>query len=473
MMKTLYFLALSLFVTGTLSAQTVYFSDDFDPLGGGLTQNNLWTTQVVTASTSVYDWYHGDFSGDAYAKISNFNGTTITYEPMESWLISPVINLSTATAPNLNFNNVKRFPGTDAAVLLSTDYDGSSAPSSATWIDVTSSLNMDSDDASWSFVNSGSVDIASSITASPSTVYLAFQYVGGSSDGSTYQIDDVIIQEGTVVPPTIAIYDIQYTLDPGGVSTMNGSNVTALKGIVTAQSAGAFNVNDRGYWLQDGTGPWHGIFVLDSVNAPAIGDSVLLDGNVNENFSQTIVRNITSYAVLNSGNTLPAASAIATDSVNQEKYEGVLVTVNANCTNPSLGFGQWELNDGTGAAIIDDVMYEYLTPVMSTSYMVTGPVYYTFTEYKILPRGAVDVSISSGVEEISGLTNLYPNPATDKLTFSSNENGTVEVLNLMGEIVNSKSVVNGVNQLDVSVLSAGIYIVRLQGSSVSVKVIVQ
>ena len=75
-MKTRYLLGLFLIISGGLSAQTSYFSDDFDPIGGGLTQNNLWTTQVVSASTSGYDWYHGDFSGDAYAKVSNYNNTT-------------------------------------------------------------------------------------------------------------------------------------------------------------------------------------------------------------------------------------------------------------------------------------------------------------------------------------------------------------------------------------------------------------
>ena len=257
------------------------------------------------------------------------------------------------------------------------------------------------------------------------------------------------------------VYNIQYTTDPGGFSPFNGTDVTNLKGIVTAESSGAFNADERGYWIQDGSGAWHGIFVRDSINNPAIGDSVLIDGNVNENFNQTIIRNVTSFNVLNSGNTLPNSPIIATDSVNLEKYEGVLVTTEyAACTNPSMGFGQWEINDGTGPALIDDIIYSYPSPLLGTQYRVTGPVYYSYSEYKILPRAAIDVEVFAGIEEINSISKLFPNPAKDLLMIESSSNGQVEVVDMAGRIVLQTTIAVGMNQLNISSLDSGSYLLR-------------
>ncbi len=659
-MKTFYTALITCLFFGGVSSQT-YFSDDFEPstgAGGSLTNNNAWTTQVVSASTSGYDWYHDDFSSDAFARVSNYNSGTSTNEAMETWLISPVIDLSSASMPVLSFNNMKRFSGTDIKVNLSTNYTGSGAPSSGTWTDITSNCTMDVNTGSWSFVSSGDVDLTAGIAASPSTVFLAFQYVGGTSDGSTYQIDDVVIQEGPTSVPTVPIYDIQFTTapsgtspydgqnvntggivtavvnsgsdigyfiqnasgawngvyvddavnapsrgdsvvisglvqenfsftqltaltsfnnvssgnpepaasgvstgavnsedyesvlvqtsaatctnptvgfgqwaifdgstdtclvddviysfspalgnsydvtgpvwysyseykllprdaadivgaslaqtiyniqfttDPGGFSPLNGANVSGVKGIVTAESSGAFNTNDKGYWLQDGSGPWHGIFVWDTINTVSIGDSVIIDGNVNENFNQTIIRNVSSFNILNSGNSLPTSPVIATDSVNNEKYEGVLITTEyATCTNPSLGFGQWEINDGSGAALIDDVIYSYPSPLSGTMYRVTGPVYYSFSEYKILPRAAVDVDIFASIKEQSVISNLYPNPATEMIVIEMTTLGELLILDISGKVVQEQYLYEGKNGVEIGQLSTGTYIAKIKGRS--------
>jgi len=653
-MKTLYSTILACMFFGGATGQ-IYFSDDFEPgpgSGGSLTNNNAWTTQIVVASTSGFNWMHDDYSGDAFAEVSNYNTSTSSNEVLQTWLITPVIDLSSATMPVLNFNNMKRFAGDDLVVNISTDYSGSGSPLSATWTDITGSCTMDVNTGSWAFVNSGDVDLTTAVSGGPSTVYLAFQYTGGVSDGSTYEIDDVLIQEGPTSVPSVTIYDIQYTTsptgtspydgqvvstggivtavvnnggdigyfiqsgsgawngiyvddatntpvrgdsvsvtgmaqenfnftritavstfnnlssgnpeptpwsvstievnyedyegvlvrttsaectnpsigfgqwaiydgsdtclvddiiysyaavlgnlydvtgpvwfsysefkllprdaadisgaslqftiyniqyttDPGGFSPFNGTDVTGLKGIVTAESSGAFNSNDQGYWMQDGSGEWHGIFVWDTINTPSIGDSVVIDGNVNENFNHTIIRNITSYSVLNSGNTLPSSPVIATDSVNQEKYEGVLVTTEyAACTNPSLGFGQWEIDDGTGPVLIDDVIYSYPSPLLGTQYRVTGPVYYSYSEYKILPRAAVDVEIFSGIDEVNSISGLFPNPASKFVMIETITKSQIEVLDMHGRIVLEFFVSSGSNYLDISELQSGSYILR-------------
>jgi hypothetical protein len=165
---------------------------------------------------------------------------------------------------------------------------------------------------------------------------------------------------------------------------------------------------------------------------------------------------------------------IATDSVNLEKYEGVLVTTEyAACTNPSLGFGQWEVDDGTGPVLIDDVIYSYPSPLLGTQYRVTGPVYYSYTEYKILPRAAVDVEVFAGINELSSISGLFPNPASNLLTIETTAQGQIEVLDMFGRIVSGSLVSIGLNYLDISELSPGTYLLRCKDGSGIVRFIVE
>jgi hypothetical protein len=55
----------------------------------------------------------------------------------------------------------------------------------------------------------------------------------------------------------------------------------------------------------------------------------------------------------------PAATVVSTAAAGSEAYEGVLVQVeNAVCTDPDLGFGEWEVNDGSGPGRVDDLSYD-------------------------------------------------------------------------------------------------------------------
>ena len=61
-------------------------------------------------------------------------------------------------------------------------------------------------------------------------------------------------------------------------------------------------------------------------------------------------------------------------------------------TNADLGFGEWSLDDGSGPAMVDDQMYA-TSPVVGGNYTVTGPLNYSFSNYKVEPRDAEDFII--------------------------------------------------------------------------------
>lgn len=272
------------------------------------------------------------------------------------------------------------------------------------------------------------------------------------------QIDSAVIAVST--PTVVSIYDIQYTTDPGGNSPYNNTNILT-GGIVTA-------THSTGYFIQSGSGPWRGIFVFNNSNTPQRGDSVTFNAQVTEYFNMTQLQNVTNFNIVSSGNPLPAESVVNTQTAGTEPYEGVLVKVNnATCTNPSAGFGEWTLNDGSGAVNADDLLFTY-TPTLNTVYTVTGVVYYSFGTYKILPRDINDIQTTSGTDEITNTNfKLYPNPTNSILNieisdYTLHENDLqVKLYDVTGKEVYTSVINKQKLNLDLSYLEKGIYFIQI------------
>lgn len=443
-MKKLYTL---LFSIAAIAGHSQYLDKDWEDLSllsGG------WTQQIEVDTTQ---WRLGTVAGN-YARISNWDGMNV---PAEAWLISPVMDLVTAgaTNPELTFDNTYRFAGPVLELYVSTDYDGTSLPSvSGTWTNLSSLVNWDTDGTGWTFVGSGAIDLTAYISA---TTYLAWRYTGSASDGSTWEIDNVLVDEAAGPAPTTTIYDIQYTTASPADSPYNGMTVTT-GGIVTAAAA-------SGYWIQEATGMWRGVYVFDGFNTPAEGDSVIIEADVDEFNGVTELTNVTTFNVISSGNALPTASDIITDTTNIEPYEGVLVRAGfANCTNPSAGFGQWIINDGSGELFIDDMMFGY-TASMGTQYRVTGPLHYSFNEWKVEPRDIADIEVGTGIGAIDpSAISIYPNPAMDQVMIDVTEEligSHIRIVSVDGREVINTPLNSTMTSIDVSRLDAGVYSVLI------------
>lgn len=188
------------------------------------------------------------------------------------------------------------------------------------------------------------------------------------------------------------IFAIQNTAAPSGDSPLLG-NIVTTTGIVTAVVLNGPNAGT--FFIQDGAGPWNGLYIYESGTPVAIGDDVSVTGEVLEFNNTTELGSVTNITINSSGNTLPAASVISTLTANTEDYEGVLVQVqSATATNvgATLGFGLWTVDDGSGDIQVDDDIFPYAnTAVLSNIYSVTGPVQYSFGTFKILPRDINDI----------------------------------------------------------------------------------
>ena len=155
---------------------------------------------------------------------------------------------------------------------------------------------------------------------------------------------------------------IQDTTGTGSGDSPFIDQVVTVEGIVSAE-IWAFGSS---YYIQDGSGPWSGVMVYDGGRENAYGDSIRITGTVTEYYGLTEITNVTEYVKLDSGKTVEPSvvttGEIGTDGINAEAYEGVLVQVkDAEITNPDLGYGEWEINDGSGACVVDDAADYYFT----------------------------------------------------------------------------------------------------------------
>lgn len=146
---------------------------------------DAWTAYDVTGGQS---WYIDTFNAaDPVARMSGFSGGAQTNE---DWLISPAIDLSSATAPVLNFENVKRYSGADLEVFMSTNYAGGD-PNLATWTPLT--VTLDTNTGSWSsWTDSGDIDVSAAVGGN---LFVAFKYTSDTSDAATWQVDAVQVRE--------------------------------------------------------------------------------------------------------------------------------------------------------------------------------------------------------------------------------------------------------------------------------------
>jgi len=147
--------------------------EDLDIFSGG------WTNQIVTGVA----WTLGEYGN--YAQCTNYdNGNTTT----ESWYISPSFDFSGYTSPFISFRTAWGYFGAEIEVFYSTDYDGTSLPATATWTDLNPTLYTGSN--FWTWTDSGELTLPTE-----ASVYVGFKYTGSSSDGRTWEIDNIVIDD--------------------------------------------------------------------------------------------------------------------------------------------------------------------------------------------------------------------------------------------------------------------------------------
>lgn len=130
----------------------------------------------------TYIWKHDTYKGKSYMKASAFANNTKFAS--ESWLVSPVIDLTKTTAPELSFSNAANFFSEGFSCAVKVKEEGA-----ADWADLT--LINQPEGKNWNFVDT-SADMKA---YKGKKVQLAFVYVSTENAAGTWEVKDVKITD--------------------------------------------------------------------------------------------------------------------------------------------------------------------------------------------------------------------------------------------------------------------------------------
>lgn len=318
------------------------------------------------------------------------------------------------------------------------------------------------------------------------------------------------------------IVDIQFN-PQGGSSLVENADVT-VAGVVTATG----QANDLGsvFMQQPGEDAWAGIQLVGSDIADLEqGDSVEVRGTVEENFGFTRL-SVIEVTELATGVALPEPVVVDADSFPSytryaEQYEGMLVrfenpedgkgmyVVNDNADGPNNNFAEWVIGNSTlsdqGVRVLSgrgdgSLNFGYINDstwiteqgaitvpvcvvsVLDTMESLSGIMFYSFGNFKLLPRNTDDMVDFSGANCPDGIatdttTNVaaplaqsfrvYPNPAQGQLTVehqvAAPQGLSLQLLDLTGRQVRAlRSAPHGDRStFNLEGLSSGLYLLRV------------
>jgi len=174
------------------NSEVTIFNKDFND--NSLTSGG-WTSQSISGAGQI--WYtttHTGYTDGYYVKMSGYDSGAGTNNTNEDWFISPSINFDDYTDESLSFVTAMKQYGTDNtfSVFILENYDGTSNPNTATLNDITSLVTLSSGD--YNFTASGDIDVS----GYDGVVYLAFKYTSGTSDGRTWEVEDIIMTANAI-----------------------------------------------------------------------------------------------------------------------------------------------------------------------------------------------------------------------------------------------------------------------------------
>lgn len=138
-------------------------------------------------------WYGSEYSGNKYVRVSAYNSNA---NEVIVWLISPAIDITTASNPYLIFKTDDGYDnGATLEALVSTDYNGGSDPWNYTWTVLPATISSGHTSGFGPFISSGEVSLSGHVSAQ---TYIAFRYTGadpatGTKKTTTYDVDNVIV----------------------------------------------------------------------------------------------------------------------------------------------------------------------------------------------------------------------------------------------------------------------------------------
>ncbi len=314
----------------------------------------------------------------------------------------------------------------------------------------------------------------------------------------------------------LRIFDIQYSGNGTGESVFEGQTVT-VRGFITAARRDC----DLEYvYLQDPNDTiFAGIALIPNQDLDNVyrDQEIQVTGQVQETFGVTYL-NVDSYIGLNNTQTIMPTPVDPSDpNLDMEMYEGMLISYqNPNggqvyVSDENAGFGEYRIatdpsfgssqssrvlagrQSGTSAtsslyvSLISDSSYvtsggNLMVPAVITQNGMSmdamhGVLWYSFGNYKLLPRNNFDIvnlstpldttncNVPTNVsinENLIGELAVYPNPAktTVNVVNTNGEPVNVQIIDLNGRVILETQKSQSIQVLDVNNLVPGVYILK-------------
>jgi len=366
--------------------------------------NNVLVTQT---SNEYGEWYVDDGSGPCKIDNKIFDGTWI--EPSSSQEFASIIGVV-----DYSYSEFSIFPRTMSDLVLCPSCPVANAgenqavsPNDLVTLDASASYDPDGNIVAYEWTQISGQAVNLSDEESITTTFFAPE-IGGDLvfrlsvyDNEFNEAQDEITIS---VVSGIAIQDIQCPSDLSQgtycyETSMAGQDILTY-GVVThvvpqsnTGSAGNF------FMQQIGVNNCAGIYVRDFNILPNAGDEITISGSVNEYYSFTQIIDVSSSSINSSGNSIVPLEITTADlgidcSLDAEYLEGMLVKVN-NITVESIDeFGNVQINDGSGATLMDDYYFEgtWNISVGDSFNSIIGVVGYSYSEFKIYPRSSNDLA---------------------------------------------------------------------------------
>ncbi len=170
-------------------AGTVYLTQDFSTLVKYADVSTLagWKTYPQAGTKT---WYGNEVSSRKWVQATAYNSGEAS---VITWMIAPIIDLTMATEPYLQFESADGYDnGATMKLYVSTDYDGSATPWNFTWTEKSFSLPVLTASGYSQFASSGEIDLSA---YNGSLLWIAWVYDGGTGRTTTWEVDNVLVAE--------------------------------------------------------------------------------------------------------------------------------------------------------------------------------------------------------------------------------------------------------------------------------------
>jgi len=228
--------------TATTANLTTINAEGFD------NELSAWTwTPYNVLGDQVWEWADTYGNPPGCAKMTGYDGAAFDNE---DWLISPSLDLTAYNDVTFGFEQARNYGSNDGLfVKISTDYDGSSDPStSGTWTDISDSYIWH--EGGWDFIDAGSVDISAYSSAA---THIAFIFTSTTDGSATWELDNLKVLgvlntgiNGNNIQK-LSIYPNPATSSINIVSNLAGTiKITSVSGMLMIEdklNAGSSSIN--------------------------------------------------------------------------------------------------------------------------------------------------------------------------------------------------------------------------------------